>query len=195
MDKSKAFEQSSSTCTAFRHRPQIVKQTNKASLHVGENVSPRTPVKLFRQTYLLALVILYSCVSVTAWTIICVQNRKPINYPTYDLVYNAYWSVRFARRMRENADWLRVMRIVLSITNTLVIPLTSTVCASAAIIYVRHFGCRSTLSMQHVSVLADRGWTSPWMWRALLSNSGWSSFGSSFLIFAIVFHALGKSSA
>lgn len=157
-----------------------------------EDVSKPPSDKLFRQSYLLVLVLLYSCLSMIAWIILCVHNKRPITTHTYSYVSNAadYEGV-LAARMKRNAEWFRAVKVLLSVTNTLILPLTSTVCASAAVIYVQSFGCRRHFSMQHTSTLADKGWTSPHVWLALLSVKGWKSRGSYFLAFAMVFHALG----
>ena len=151
------------------------------------------PAKLFRRTYLFFLVSLYSCLSIIAWTIICVQTHRPITTHTYSYE----WSMDdvhdvLAKRMKSNAEWFRAAKICLAITNTLIIPLTSTVCASAAVIYVQNFGRRRHFSMQHTATLADKGWLNPQVWLALLSIKGWRSQGSYFLAFAMGFHALGK---
>lgn len=158
----------------------------------GNAISKKAPAKLFRQTYMLVLVSLYSCLAIFAWTIICVQNKRPITTHTYEYVDNGddYHGV-LADQMKRNSEWLSAVKVLLSVTNTLVLPLTSTVCASAAVIYVQNFGRRRRFSMQHTSTLADDGWTSPHVWLALLSIKGWRSRGSYFLVFAMVFHALG----
>ncbi len=93
--------------------------------------------------------------------------------------------------MKQNVAWFRMVKVLLSVTNTLIIPLTSTVCASAAVIYVQNFGNRGQFSMQKTSTLADKGWTSPHVWLTLLSIEGWRTRGSEFLAFAMAFHALG----
>ena len=157
------------------------------------HISRPAPAKLFRKTYLLFLVLLYSCLSIIAWTIICVQIKRPITTHTYSYVSNAddYQGV-LANRMKKNAEWFRAAKVLLAVNNTLIMPLTSTVCASAAVIYVQNFGRRRHFSMQHTATLADKGWSSPQMWLALLSIKGWKSQGSYFLVFAIWFHALGK---
>ena len=159
-------------------------------------ISRPATAKLFRRGYLLFLVSLYSCLSIIAWTIICVQTKRPITTHTYNYDSNAtdYHNV-LANRMKSNAEWFRAAKILLAITNTLIIPLTSTVCASAAVIYVQNFGRRRHFSMQHTATLADKGWSSPQVWLALLSIKGWKSQGSYFLVFAIGFHALGKRMA
>ena len=156
------------------------------------HVSRPAPANLFRRTYLLVLVSFYSCLSIIAWTIICVQTHRPITTHTYGYEWSAYNFPVLAKRMKSNAEWFRAAKICLAITNTLIVPLTSTVCASAAVIYVQNFGRRRHFSMQHTATLADKGWSSPPVWLALLSMKGWRSQGSYFLAFAMGFHALGK---
>ena len=185
-----------------RHEPNSTPKVEAP--RVSEN--PRSPIsaqkahisrpasaELFRQTYLLSLVSLYSCLSIIAWTIICVQTKRPITTHTYSYVPNADDDHGvLANRMKRNAEWFRAAKVLLAITNTLIVPLTSTVCASAAVIYVQNYGRRRHFSMQHTATLADKGWSSPQVWLALLSIDGWKSQGSYFLVFAMGFHALGK---
>ena len=156
-------------------------------------ISRPAPAKLSRQTYLLFPVSLYSCLSIIAWTIICIQTKRPITTHTYSYDSNAddHDGV-LANQMKSNAEWFRAARILLTITNTLIIPLTSTVCASAAVIYVQNIGRRRCFSMQHTATLADKGWSSPQVWLTLLSVKGWKSQGSYFLVFAMGLHALDK---
>lgn len=149
------------------------------------------PTELSRQGYLLVLVLLYSCLSIIPWAIICTQTRRPITTRTYSYVPFSE-DLHLADQMKSNAEWFRAARVLLSVTNTLVIPLTSTVCASAAVIHLQNFGHRRHFSMQHTSTLADKGWTSPHIWLALLSSKGWRTRGSYFLVFAIALHALGR---
>ena len=157
------------------------------------DISKPAPANLFRKSYLLSLVSLYSCLYIVAWTIICVQTKRPITTHTYSWESNADdWYGVLANRMKRNAEWFRAAKILLAILNNLIIPLTSTICASAAVIYVQNFGRRRHFSMKHTATLADKGWSSPQVWLALLSTKGWRSQGSYFLVFAMVFHALGK---
>ena len=157
------------------------------------HISRPAQSKLFRQSYLLFLVSLYSCLCIIAWTILCVQTKRPITTHTYGFVPDAdvVYGV-LANRMKNNAEWFRAAKILLAITNSLIVPLTSTVCASAAVIYVQNFCRRRRFTVQHTATLADKGWLSPQVWLALLSIEGWKSQGSYFLVFAMGFHALGR---
>ncbi len=137
---------------------------------------------LFRQTYLLVLVSLYSVLAIAAWVILCVQNKRPITAKTYDYVPNTVdvYHGGLDGRMKSNADWFRTVKVLFAITNTLIIPLTSTVCASAAVVHVQSFGRRRHFSMQHTITLADKGWLSPPVWLDLLTPRGWRSRASYF---------------
>ena len=151
------------------------------------------PEKLFRQGYLLFLVVLYGCLYIFAWVILCVQVQKPITTKTYGYRFDID-DVKgmLADRMQSNLQWFQTVKVILAVTNTLVIPLTSAVCASAAVVYVQTVGIRNNISMQQTSTLADKGWTNPLVWIELLTIKGWKSRGSSFLAFAILFHAVGR---
>lgn len=158
-----------------------------------DDLSKPLPTHLFRQSYLLLLVSLYSVLATVAWAILCIQNKRPITTRTYDYISDnpdIFHGV-LAGQMQRNADWFRTVKVLLAITNTLIIPLTSAVCASAAVIHVQSFGRRRHFSMRHTSTLADKGWTSPPVWLDLLTAKGWKSRASYFLIFAMAFHVLG----
>ena len=171
--------------------PSFADLTHSTSLLERTSSNP-PPEKLFRQNYMLVLVSLYSCLSVFAWVILCIQTYRPIATHTYSYVpHNDDYTGTLAARMKSNAEWFLVVKVLIAIKNTLIIPLTSTVCASAAVIYVQNFGYRRHFSMQHTTTLADKGWISPDVWLTLLNVNGRKSRGSYFLAFAMVLHALG----
>ena len=171
--------------------PSFADSTHRKSLLEDTNSDPPSE-KLFRQSYLLVLVSLYSCLAVFAWVVLCIQNYRPITTHTYSYVSDGdVFQGTLAARMKSNAEWFRAVKVLIAIKDTLIIPLTSTVCASAAVIYVQNFGCRRHFSMQQTITLADKGWNSPDVWLTLLNVNGWKSRGSYFLAFAIVLHVLG----
>ena len=181
----------------YEHRKEDADTHSFADLTHSNSLRERTssnppPEKLFRQYYMLVLVSLYSCLSIFAWVILCIQNYRPITTQTYRHVPHADdVKGKLAAQMKSNAEWFLMVKVLIAIKNTLIIPLTSTVCASAAVIYVQNFGCRRHFSMQHTTTLADKGWISPDVWLTLLSVNGRKSRGSYFLAFAMVLHALG----
>ena len=142
---------------------------------------------------MLILVLLYGCLVIISWVIVCIQSKRPITYHTYDYVLNAdNYKGELTNRIKSNEEWFKTVQVLLGISNTLIIPLTSAVCAGASTIYVQNYGRRRGFSMLHTTTLADKGWSSPDVWLDLLSIKGWRSRGSWFLAFAMVFHLLGK---
>ena len=148
--------------------------------------------KLYRRPYILILVLLYCCIILPGWVILCTLKNRPITAQSYSENFNSTLIGVFAaeatydldpHRYKKNERWYRAARVLIAIANNLIIPLTSTVCASAAVIYVQHMGRRSQLSMTHTTTLADRGWTSPLVYLSLLTKKGWKSRGSGFLYF------------
>ena len=76
--------------------------------------------------------------------------------------------------------------------NTLIIPLTSTVCVAAAVGYIKRMGQRSGLTMKQFITLPDRGWTSPQLLFDILVPSRWKYHVFPFLVFAILLISIGN---
>lgn len=104
------------------------------------------------------LILIYSVVLVLTWIMTCVLCYKPLAFETY---YDQ--TGKYSRKQYENNDWARkVIRTILSILAAVNIPITSTICAKAVVVYCssppkaknRRFTARQTLT------LADKGWSS-----------------------------------
>ena len=106
----------------------------------------RSEEGLFRQSYLLFLVVLYCCLAVIPWALLCVQRKKPLTSRTYGYDRHFYQDHR-VKAMDHNLKWFHALRVFLSIANTLVIPITSTVCAGGAVVYVQQFGKKQNLRL------------------------------------------------
>ena len=134
-----------------------------------KNLSTSPPKKLFRQSYLLFLVSLYiCCLYIFAWVILCVQVQKPITTRTYGYRPDyTNFKGALSNRMHSNSHWFRAVKVILAVTNALIIPLTSTVCAGAAVIYVQTVGLCNNFNMRQTITLADKGWTSLPVWLEL----------------------------
>ena len=123
-----------------------------------EHMPQSKPKRHFRPRYLIALVVLYCCLTVIPWVIICVQNKRPITAHTYDYRSDHYQYGSYLRKkMQDNVRWFDAMRVFLSIAHTLVIPVTLMVCAGAAVIYSQSLGPRHRLNMQQLCALGDQG--------------------------------------
>ena len=149
---------------------------------------------LFRNPYILILVLSYANTAVARWVILCILNVRPITTKTNHGNYNT--STLFLRNNTNpfvlSERWFGVAKVLLTIANTLALPLTSTVCASAAVTYVQRSGSRSHFR-SHTANLADRRWTSPLVALAFLTPKERKFQGPCFLVFAMCLAALGNS--
>ena len=118
---------------AWRSNPGW-KHMIEVSLDVRVLLSPPASAKLYWETSLLVLLILYSCFSVSAWAIIYIKNRQPVTSRMhgYDLDTPPF-RVGRGEMLTGNC----VMRVLLSATTTLVFTINSTTCASTAVVYVQ----------------------------------------------------------
>ena len=88
----------------------------------------------------------------------------------------------------KSESWYLAMRILRILSALFTLPVASSVCSSAAIIFVqRNPGSR--LSLRQVMVLADRGWADPALYGRALTN--WKRYGSGFLAMAMIANLLG----
>ena len=104
------------------------------------------------------------------------------SYPSYLASENHALYVR-------NEKWLQAAQVVQSIVAVFTIPLASTVCSKAAVIFVQQQGQRE-LSLRQTIALADRGWTDPVIYVRLVSG-GFKQYGSKLLVLAILLNVLG----
>jgi hypothetical protein len=192
------------------------KQSDVASEHdaflIHESEDPISPnnqpfqsshaTKLRRSAYVLLLVLLYSAAALFAWTITCILSFRPLTANHYgawiwNKENNGYgWvsSTNYHSLYIKNERWYRTARVIQSIVSVLTIPLTSTVCSSAAVVFVQHNRRSFGLSIRQVMTLADKGWLSPAIYMRILplfTSRGWKQYGSSFLLLAIILNIFG----
>lgn len=89
-----------------------------------------------------------------------------------------------------NEGWLRAARVIQAILGVITIPLTTVVCARAAVVFTQRLHKRSDLSLRQTIALADRGWTSLEVYGHLVRGKI-PKYGSSFLYIAIILNILG----
>ena len=127
-------------------------------------VSPRPELiengaagELQKHTLGLWLMILYAIVAILSWSITCVLCYQPIGIPTYfDQVGN------YSRSQYESSKgWRKAASVGSSITAAISIPVTSAICAKAAAVYCQRKSDVKTprLTLRHMLVLADKGWS------------------------------------
>lgn len=161
---------------------------------------PKVPTsRIHRSTYVVWLVLFYAALVLSSWTITCIITYHPINGKHYDAwilpskVYPWASETKDLQKMyAQNEEWYRAARVIQSIAAVLTIPLTSAVCASAAVVYLQHCtkGQPPTFTLRQMTVLADKGWTNIGTYYYLITGR-WSRYKSVFLLWAVLLHVLG----
>ena len=183
------------------HEPEDANLLDDTNAHIGQEYRKSLEPKILHDTrsaninmrqrpYMLIVVSLYTTLTVAAWALLCILCERPLTAKSYDVPENID-SISAPQRFLTNKNWFRATKILLAITNTLIIPLTSTVCAGAAVAYIQRMGQRSGFTMKRLITIADPGWTNPQLLFDILRPSGWKHHGSSFLVFAIFLITIG----
>ena len=150
-------------------------------------------IYLPRQVYIIWLVLAYAAILCTAWIILAWTSKRPFGRSSYNCYDEAgYCRFRSEEQAFQNKRTLRYIadaQTLLSAVALLTIPLTSAVCAAAAVPWLQRRGQK--MSVRQLMTLADKGWTSPYVYSKLVSASGWKRYGSSFIALALLLNALG----
>ncbi|KAF9893791.1 hypothetical protein FE257_009961 [Aspergillus nanangensis] len=133
----------------------------------------------------LVLALLYAALVLAPWVITCLLANRPIttsgHYGDVDN-YNRYDAETTQSPFKKNERWYHAAQVIQAIASVLALPLTSSICASAAVIYMQR---NQRLTMPQLMTLADRGWMNrATYWRIWLLQ--WPQYGSSFLVVALI---------
>ncbi|KAK4554813.1 hypothetical protein LTR86_007961 [Recurvomyces mirabilis] len=180
----------------LRQPPPRFEEATRSTSGRDENqaAQPSSTTSLKRSTYILWIVGAYAVLSVVSWTIITLLTIRPLTGTQYGYLSTAYlfWKNDFHKPdYAANEKWYQAMRVIQSIVAVLTLPVTSAVCSQAAVTFSQFAAKRRGLTMRQLLVLADRGWTDPKTYWALLTPSGFKRCGSFFLGLAIVLSILG----
>lgn len=109
-----------------------------------------------------------------------------VNVFHQDALDNAYiiesaW--RIIRRRYEAA------RVIQSFVAIITIPLTSAVCANAAVIFAQKHTPSNGLTLRQLLVLADESWANPAKWPRIVVH--WRRYASGFFLAAVLLNILG----
>ena len=113
--------------------------------------------RLRHEMLVLGLVLLYTMANLFSWTVTCILCYKPLEFATYDDRTGTY-----TRKQYEDNDWwTRIVRTTNAIVAVTTVPVTSAVCAKAAVIYCQTpSGTRRPgLTLRQTLALADKGWS------------------------------------
>jgi hypothetical protein len=146
-----------------------------------------------RSRHALLLALFYAAITLAPWVIICLLNNHPIGGDRYgartgdDTNYHRYYAEETQMPYERSERWYYAARIIQAIASVVTLPLTSAVCASAAVVFMQR---QERLTIPQLMALADRGWLD-WATYGRIASFQWSRYGSSFLLFAIVVNLLG----
>jgi hypothetical protein len=168
-------------------RPLSLAQSEK-TLTVGQTET----TKLKRSYFALVLFLCYAILALFSWTAICVLSVRPFGASLYghngfdsSFTYDTALQNIYVKSQRI----YKVAGVINSILAVITIPLASTICARAAVIYSQHR--RHPFTIRQTAALADRDWVNPIAWFKLLDGKGNRSYGSILLWFAILLHIIG----
>ncbi|PHH73900.1 hypothetical protein CDD82_5223 [Ophiocordyceps australis] len=152
--------------------------------------SPNEPSSVLHTSSLIVLLAsCYAAAAVFAWVIICISTTRPIFAHGYQ--YKVTSRLNTPEIYAKSERLVKTARVVGTIVSVITIPLTSAVCAQAAVVFLqqpRRGGKSPTL--RQTMALADKSWNDPLLIFKLVAGQ-WSKYGSRFLAAAIVLNILG----
>ncbi|GAW22640.1 hypothetical protein ANO14919_121820 [Xylariales sp. No.14919] len=166
-------------------------EDQKERLISGATEPPST--NLNRSVWIVIATLGYIILALYAWVITAVLTYRPIG-PSHYGVYidgdNDGWgySANYTHSLYQKSEaFYRSARIVQSSVAVLTIPLTSAICARAAVAFLQQ---NSGMTVRQMIALADKGWIEssiflrpPWRWKR---------YGSWFLFYAYLLSLLGS---
>lgn len=171
----------------FLHPHTLPSYPSEANDFLGEATAYPT-----RHYHISFVVLAYICLALFAWISTCILSFRPIVSSTYfaDTTHTFFYS-NLDRLYQKNERWFQATRVLQSIVSVLAIPLTSAVCAKAAVVFAQRSSRRTSLSLRQTMALADKGWASPAIVMRAGTPQGFKRIGSSFLLIAIVLNLIG----
>ena len=146
--------------------------------------------ELKKHTLALFLVLVYAFVAILSWSITCVLSYQPIGVPTY-----FDQSGNYSRSHYETTDnWRKAASVGQSVVGVISIPVTSAICARAAVVYCQRSSDANTpsLSLRQMMTLADKSWTVIGTLAGLMRPSTSRRTRSPLLILSAMLVAIGK---
>jgi hypothetical protein len=143
----------------------------------------------------------------------CVLSHRPVTYSSYDTSFSTLhgWDCGIhntrgyanrhcggdtkdtpitATQIDANKKWMLAVNGISFITAVLTVPLSSSICAQAAVVYMQQRRKRG-FTLRKSLALADRGWWDPYVLSRLFLRRGIEKYGSLFLVLCAVVCGLG----
>ena len=113
--------------------------------------------ELQRHSLGLWLALVYSVLTTFTWIITCVLCYRPVTIPTYYDPDSDYTRAQYDG----NDLWRRGAKVASALLGSVTIPVTSAICAKAAVVYCQRDSSphNQMLTMRQMLALADKGWS------------------------------------
>ncbi|KAL4789840.1 hypothetical protein BDV19DRAFT_373524 [Aspergillus venezuelensis] len=168
-------------------RSRASSMTAVQSVKTPDPPAPSHAFRIRRSRYGLFLAIVYAAFALSSWIITCWLSYRPIGGKSYRKITERYADADRTHAFYVRSErWFHAARVLQAITTVLTLPLTSAICATAAVIYMQR---SRNLTLRQVMALADREWL-PFAGNSRLIF-GRVKFWSWFLILAFVLNLLG----
>ena len=173
-----------------RERARLIPSQGEEETCSSPSSSRKTRARrLERHSFPLWLVSSYSLVVLVSWILTCILSFRPLQLGSYYDQTGKTTQLQY----RINDRWRVAARTLNSVTSTLTIPITSALCAKAAVIYTQRRSRETpVITLSRTLALADRGWTDLDTLISLLTPHGIRRVGSPLLVFAAVLTGIGK---
>ncbi|QMW44316.1 hypothetical protein G4B11_007736 [Aspergillus flavus] len=168
---------------------------------VNDKTKPFPTTRIKRSTYVVWLVLVYATLDLFSWVVLCRLTYRPVTASHYGYWIsndqdNSGWGLHNVDYVYDERDrnerWYKAAQVVQSIVSLLTIPLTTTTCSSAVVVWLQHRVNSKTpsITLRQMTVLADKGWADiPTYFRLVTTKR--SRYSSSFLIWALILHVVG----
>ena len=133
--------------------------SSMTAVHSVKTPDPPAPSHSFRirrSRYGLFLAVIYAAFALSSWIITCWLSYRPIGAKDYMQKPKYYSDAEETHALYTKSErWFHAARVLQAITAILTLPLTSGICATAAVIYMQR---SRNLTLRQVMALADREW-------------------------------------
>lgn len=190
----------------------ILSRSKTYDIRMDSTAVQAVPVARKKRHYIsLLVVVLYSVLLILSWLVTVILSIKPLNAARWDTTYssphiapcrfidiivgsshrcNGGPSLIREEELATNERWRRAARLIGSIMAVLAVPVSSAICARAAVAYLQSQQAGS-FRLSKSLALADRGWWDPSIAWKLLHPRRKHLYFSNFMLLATSVCALG----
>ncbi|KAF2733407.1 hypothetical protein EJ04DRAFT_513193 [Polyplosphaeria fusca] len=145
-------------------------QSPNPSRHSSITVQDRPNTSLRWNIYPLLVFGFYAALSLVAWILMHRLSQRPMKGTNSYSVPSESWKYESPRVIEINEKYIKAAQVLRAIVSIFTIPVTTTICSTAAIAYMQAGGMRRSLTLGQLMGLADLDWLGPRGWWHVLSR-------------------------